>query len=79
MITPLYTGIAGAALLLIAFTLNQTHVWKDTDIAYDSVNLIGGVLLVIYALQIGSIPFAILNGVWAAVSIRDVIIYYSKK
>lgn len=66
-------GIIGAAIILFAFVLNQFGIWETTDFKYDLVNLIGGGLLVWYAIQIESWPFIVLNGVWTAVSLRDVI------
>lgn len=72
METPTIIGIAGATLLLIAFSLNQTHVWKDEYLIYDLCNLLGGALMVWYALLLAAYPFAALNAVWALVSFRDV-------
>lgn len=70
----LFIGILGAGLILLAFVLGQLHVWKDTSLIYDAVNFIGAVLLVIYGLMIEGYPFVALNGVWALVSLRDIII-----
>ncbi len=64
-------GSAGAAIILIAFFLNQTHKLSQDSLKYDVANLIGSGLLVIYAVLLSSIPFAILNGVWFLVSLRD--------
>ena len=64
-------GSTGATLILIAFILEQTHRWKDTSLKYDLVNLVGSVLLIIYAILLRSWPFLILNTVWALVSLRD--------
>lgn len=68
-----YTAIGslGALLILIGFIMNQLHLWKDTYFIYDFINLLGSVLLVIYAILLGSFPFLVLNGVWALVSLRD--------
>ena len=64
-------GLGGMLLILVAFLLNQTHVWKDTDFIYDFFNLLGGGLLVSYAGLINSWPFLLLNLVWAVFSLRD--------
>lgn len=72
-------GVAGAALVLLAFVMNQLHKWKDDDLVYDLVNLIGGTLLVTYAYLLESYPFLALNGVWALVSLRDVIMGLKRK
>ena len=68
----LFIGIAGAALILLAFILNELHIWSEDDLAYDITNLVGGASLFWYSWQIHSWPFAILNGVWTLVALRDV-------
>ncbi len=65
-------GTIGAILVLTAFIFNQTGKWRSQDFTYDLVNLIGSATLVLYALMIGSYPFAILNLVWSYVSLKDV-------
>jgi hypothetical protein len=72
-------GILGAAIILLCFILNQTHVWKDTDLKYDLLNFIGSALLVVYGLMIHGYPFVVLNGVWAIFSLRDIISDIKKK
>jgi hypothetical protein len=71
-------GIAGMALILFAFLLNQMNVWQNNNLKYDLSNLIGSGLMVYYAFTLKSFPFLILNLVWALVSLKDVIIYFSK-
>lgn len=68
----LMIGIIGTTLVLLAFLMNQTHIWKDTDLIYDFTNFLGGALLVWYAFVIASWPFILLNSVWALWSLRDV-------
>lgn len=70
---PIYIGSLGAGLILLAFVMGQLHIWKDTYFIYDLVNLLGALLLVLYAWILASWPFAILNSVWALVSLRDCI------
>ncbi len=64
-------GALGALLLLIAFILNETHLWSENERRYDAMNLIGAALLVVYAWLIRSYPFLVLNAVWALVALRD--------
>lgn len=68
----LIIGISGMVLILLAFFMNQANKWKNDDLIYDLVNLLGSVLLIIYAIPPLSWPFIVLNGVWAMVSLRDV-------
>lgn len=71
-------GIGGMLLILLAFFMNQINRWKNDDLIYDVVNLIGSVCLIIYALPPLSWPFIVLNGVWAFVSLKDVILDISQ-
>lgn len=71
-------GIAGAVIVLIAFVLNQQNRWQNTDIKYDLANCIGSVLLFAYALLISSLPFFIINLIWAGLSFKDVVSYFLK-
>jgi len=79
MDTTTLIGTTGATLILIAFIMNQMHRWKDTDLVYDFTNFTGSALLIAYALLLNSAPFLILNSVWAAVSLKDVILFLNKK
>lgn len=72
-------GIIGAGIVLVAFVLNQTNVWKNDNVRYDILNLVGSFLLVLYAVLLESIPFFILNLVWGLVSLMDVIKYFLRK
>jgi len=71
-------GSLGALLILIAFIMNQLHKWKEDYLIYDLVNLIGSLLLVIYAIILTSYPFLILNLVWLGLSARDVVVDLKK-
>jgi hypothetical protein len=66
-------GIFGAFLILLAFILEQTKIWKSEMLRYDLVNLLGSVLLIYYGIIIKGYPFVVLNSVWALVSLHDVI------
>ena len=71
-------GFIGMVMILFAFIMNQTHRWKDTSLQYDIVNAVGSLLLIIYALFLESIPFLVLNGIWALVSVRDVVVDFKE-
>ncbi len=72
-------GIFGATLILIGFAMNQFGIWKTTSFSYDCINLAGGLVLILYAVLIESLPFIILNGVWTLVAFRDVATFLIKK
>jgi len=65
-------GTAGASIILIFFLLNQFHRIDRDSIWYDIGNFIGSALLVLYAYLLSSVPFLILNAVWAFVSLKDI-------
>ena len=66
-----FIGTLGASMILLAFIMNQLHKWKDDYLVYDLVNMLGGAVMVIYAMMLQSWPFAILNIVWMGLSLRD--------
>lgn len=72
-------GIAGATLILIAFYFNQTRKWSADDLVFDSVNFAGSLLMVIYSVLLESIPFLILNAIWALVSLKDILEHVLQK
>lgn len=68
----LVSGIVGMFLILLAFLMNQFHRWKTDSLIYDLVNVIGSLLLMVYAIFLNSYPFIILNLIWLLFSLRDV-------
>jgi hypothetical protein len=65
MDTTLIIGLAGMVLILIAFILTIFKYLDPNSKTDLLLNLIGSALLVWYALLLGSVPFLILNAVWA--------------
>lgn len=72
-------GISGMTMILCSFLLNQFQIWTHESFAYDLVNFIGSFLLIIYSVELESLPFTILNVVWAAVSLKDIYIFVKLK
>jgi hypothetical protein len=66
-------GTAGAGIILVFFLLNQTGKVKTKALSYDVWNFLGASLLVAYSLALRAYPFAVLNGVWALFSLRDIL------
>lgn len=64
----LIIGIIGMVCILLAFSMVQFKKWQASDLVYSWVNLLGSVLLVVYAVSGNAWPFIILNSVWAIVS-----------
>lgn len=67
------TGVFGAGIILFAFIMNQNGKWQNDSFWYDFFNLVGSVVMIIYASLLNSVPFIILNVVWGGYSLKDVI------
>ncbi len=62
-----------AEIILVGFLLNQAGKLTVDSWRYDAINAVGSVLLVVYSVLLGSVPFVILNVVWLVVSIKGLV------
>lgn len=69
---PLIIGSTGAALLLLGFTLLNVEKIKRESYGYQLINFVAASMLLAYAIILNSLPFMILNGVWAAVALYEI-------
>ncbi|TSC80679.1 MAG: Uncharacterized protein G01um101425_333 [Candidatus Peregrinibacteria bacterium Gr01-1014_25] len=69
----LMLGLIGMVCILWAYIAVQRHQWTQDDFAYDAVNFVGSALLVASAVATYAWPFAILNTIWGALSLRDLL------
>lgn len=61
----LIVGIVGMALILVAFVLDEfLKKFNQNTIVYNSFNIIGAGLLLLYALSLKGWPFVVLNAAW---------------
>lgn len=58
-------GSVGVGLLLIAFVLNLRRQLTEHSATYLLLNILGSALAAVYAFMMDSIPFIVLEGVWA--------------
>ncbi len=63
------TGIAGVALILLAYFLNLFGKIPQTGRLYLLMNLAGAGLACISSILIRSLPFTVLEATWAMVSL----------
>jgi hypothetical protein len=70
---PTVIGVFGASTILIGFLLNQLGKVTTESRLYDGLNVLGSLLLIIYAVLLVSYPFIILNVVWLVVSIQGLV------
>ena len=75
----LIIGISGAVIVLVFFLLNQIHKISSDSLLYDGANFVGGLLLVVYAVSVSSLPFIVLNTIWALFSLRDFLKEFKRK
>jgi hypothetical protein len=67
-------GWIGSILLILAYYLNSQNKINAQTIAYQSMNLIGSVLLVINTIYYGAYPSSAVNFIWVFIGI-----YYLNK
>jgi hypothetical protein len=79
MITPVFIGILGMLMILVAFAMNLFKKMKIDDISYNVLNFAGGGLLAYYAMVLASIPFLILQLVWAFFALYKLVMILLKK
>ncbi len=66
-------GAVGVTLLLLAYLLNVLKVIKPESVAYSLMNFVGAAMACYSSWLIRFIPFVILEGVWAIVSLIPII------
>lgn len=69
MDTTLIIGLTGMTLVLLAFLLNVSKVLNAQDRRYLFLNIIGSIILIWYAILLGSVPFIVLNAVWISAAV----------
>jgi hypothetical protein len=62
-------GWTGSVLYLIAYALVSLKKVEGDSIVYQAMNIIAGILLVIYTIYLGAYATTALNAVWAAIGI----------
>ena len=68
---------AGAALVLVAFGLSQWGLWSVASYRYLTFNCIGGAGLAVAAVLSHTWGFVLLEGVWALVAARGLVLRLS--
>ncbi len=64
-----FLGWSGSVLYLIAYGLVSLKKVEGDSILYQGMNIIAGILLVIYTIYLGAYATTALNAVWAAIGI----------
>jgi phosphatidylserine synthase len=62
-------GWTGSVLYLLAYALVSTKKTEGDSVLYQGMNIIAGVLLVVYTLALGAFATTGLNAVWVAIGL----------
>jgi hypothetical protein len=73
-----WLGFIGVFLILLAYILNEIGKITNKNLIFILLNLIGASIACLASALINYIPFIILEGVWALVSLNSLIKYLKK-
>jgi len=73
-----WIGFIGVFQILLAYTLNISGRLEKNNLTFILLNLFGAILACLASILIEYIPFIILEGVWAIVSLIALIEYKRK-
>ena len=62
-------GWTGSVLYLLAYALVSAKKTEGDSVLYQGINILAGMLLVIYTLSLGAYATSGLNAVWVAIGI----------
>jgi hypothetical protein len=62
-------GWTGSVLYLVAYALVSLKKTEGDSVLYQGLNILAGILLVIYTIYLGAYATTALNVVWAAIGI----------
>jgi len=70
-----WIGFIGVFLILLAYILNLIGKLKNKDLTFIILNLIGASMACLASILMEYLPFIILEGVWAVVSLISLMKY----
>jgi hypothetical protein len=73
-----WTGFIGVTLLLLAFFLNLKDKIKTDSLSYLLLNFMGAGIACLASVLLNYIPFVILEGCWALVSLVGLVKFATK-
>lgn len=70
-----WLGFTGVFLILLAYILNELDKITNKNLLFILSNLIGASIACLASILLNYIPFIILEGVWALVSLNSLVKY----
>jgi fluoride ion exporter CrcB/FEX len=65
-------SMLGALMVLVAYGLIQSGVWRELDVGYLALNVVGSILLGVVAVAEQQAGFVLLEFAWAALALVGV-------
>jgi fluoride ion exporter CrcB/FEX len=65
-------SVLGALMVLIAYAMIQSGVWRELDSGYLALNILGSLLLGVVAVIESQVGFVLLEFTWAALGVWGV-------
>jgi len=72
-------GWIGAGLVILAYALVSIQKVESKSVAYQLMNLIGGILLIISSMYVKFYQSVLINVIWVAVAIVSIVVSRTKK
>ncbi len=66
-------SVIGAVMILTAYGLNQSGIWKELHAGYLALNIVGSLLLGVVAIADGRAGFILLEFAWAGIGVIGVV------
>lgn len=74
-----WLGFIGVSLILAAYFFVEINKISNKDLTFILLNILGSLLACLAAILLKYVPFIILEGVWAIISIRSLANYFRFK
>ena len=66
-------SVVGALMVLTAYALIQSGIWRELDAGYLALNIVGSLLLGIVAIEDQRVGFILLEFAWAGLGLIGVV------
>lgn len=72
-------GWIGSIAILAAYGLNSFQKIKSDSVLFQTLNLLGGILLIINSIHHEAYPFTFINSIWVFIALPALVKILSKK